>query len=112
MKIKSTISGSGQEGTTVLIPGQWTMIYASFFYNLKTLNAASVVINGASTDSSTHASPGYYSYIFSDSDVIKIGAGFIGQLRRLQVYSPASYLLDYGSIALYESFLKFIKSSL
>ena len=110
MKIKSTITSSGQEGPTVLVPGQWNMIYASFFYNVKTVNAASIILNGVTTDSAPYTNTGYYPSVFSNSDVIKIGAGFIGQLRRLQIYSPAAYLLDKSLFLFYWYLIKLTKA--
>jgi len=38
----------------------------------------------------------YESSIFSSSDRVRFGEGFIGQIRRIQVYSPAAFRVNSG----------------
>ena len=37
---------------------------------------------------------GYGSSVFSSSDRVRFGEGFLGELRRIQVYSPAAWRLN------------------
>lgn len=72
------------------------MIYVSFFYNdgvFPTLAKATVSVNGAEPDSDLNYF-GWPSGVFSIDDPIFIGMGFIGQLKRIQIYSPAAYELN------------------
>jgi len=97
-KIKNTIQTSSLTGGIPLSIGQWNWIYASIIYYNGIVATSLVSINGAfNVDTSPNVAPSYPSSVFSNSDQIRIGAGFIGQIRRFQVYSPGAYQLD-GSI--------------
>ena len=97
MKLQSTLPSSPTvtsiEGDTVLATGEWNMIYASFIWNDEFLLGATVSVNGAEPDSDLNYF-GWPSGVFSTDDPIFIGMGFIGQLKRIQIYSPAAYELN------------------
>lgn len=81
--------------TAALVPGEWNMVYVSYLYTVGGYGAAIIYLNtvgGISVVSGTvHGSS-----VFSNSDRVRFGEGFIGQLRRIQVYSPATFRLNTG----------------
>ena len=99
MKIKSSTindwSGPSEEGTTVLSLKEWNQVYVGFLITSGTYMATLVQINGGSVDSFPSITNGFTSAILSTSDIAYVGGGFVGQLRRLQIYSPAA--LAYSS---------------
>ena len=94
MKIKLRLQTEVAEGLSALPVGQWKMIYASFVYNDGVLAAALVSKDLPAADSASFTLSSYGTSAFSSSDKITIGAGFIGQLRRVQIYSPAAFEPD------------------
>ena len=97
MKLKSAIddsTGTSAEGTTVLQLGEWNQVYLSFLITSGWFTAALVQINGGPVDSFPSMTNGLGPAAFSTNDIVYIGAGFVGQLRRFQVYSPAALELS------------------
>jgi len=75
--------------------GQWTTIYAFYTFTKRGFGIAMVYINGVISNNlaSTFTAPDPSS-VFSLSDTISFRGGFYGQLKRLQVYSPAAVGLN------------------
>jgi len=69
--------------------GEWTTIYASYLYTFGGLAEAHVYINGVRAAGYPYASTTHGPSLFRNTDVIRVGPGFKGHLRRVQVYSPA-----------------------
>ena len=73
------------------------MIYVSYTYTYGGYGATNFYIDGSYVGPSlaTHTAYGANgNMVFSASDYVQFGAGFLGQLRRLQVYSPAAFRLN------------------
>jgi len=101
MKLKSYIETSGSEGVTALVQGQWSQVYMGCTYSAGGSAALTVHVDGVGTDSAPGIMRANAASIFSSADSIKIGGGFIGLLRRFQIYSPGAYQL--GSDSCYPS---------
>ncbi len=71
--------------------GVWTQIYVYYAFTSRGFGISMVYINGIMTNNiaSTLTAPNPAS-TFSLSDIIGFGGGFYGQLKRLQIYSPAA----------------------
>lgn len=83
--------------TTPLTLGKWAAIFVSYSYTYGGYGVANFYIDGALVDPAIATNTAYGANgntVFSTSDYVRIGAGFIGQLRRLQVYSPAAFRLN------------------
>jgi len=72
------------------------MIYIAFIETHEEFGTAIVTINGAEADGITETTYGIGHKHFSDQDKISIGPGFIGKLRRVQIFSPATAFLQQG----------------
>jgi hypothetical protein len=94
MKLKSVVDGTSAEGTKILKLGEWNQVYIAYLLTTGKFSAALVQINGGSVDSFPSKTVTFSSTSFSTNDNILIGVGFIGQLRRFQVYSPAAFELS------------------
>ena len=68
--------------------GKWTQIYASYIYTYGGIGEASVTIDGVLTSGSPAIPNGHGPGVFGTADTIGIGPGFVGQVRRIQIYSP------------------------
>jgi len=75
--------------TPAIQQGKWTMIYASYAYTYGGLGVAVVYINGVLATGNAVTASAYGPSVFTNADYIRIGKGFLGQLRRLQIFSPA-----------------------
>ncbi len=99
MKLKSAIipdaGGTSEEGTTALSLREWSQVYVGFLITSGAYMATLVQINGGPVDSFPSMTGGFGSAVLSTSDIAYVGGGFKGQLRRLQIYSPAA--LAYSS---------------
>jgi len=93
MTLKTTLQTKAAE-TAVIASERWYMVYVMAFYNDGALAAFSTSINGPAFASMDYTTSPYQHSDFSYSDLVKIGGGFIGQLRRFQIYSPGAYQLD------------------
>ncbi len=91
MKLQSTLNTKTQILKTVsLTLGEWAMIYATFDYLYGGLGVSMVYVNGVGAGFNPSVASAYGASSFSTSDTVKIG-GFLGQIQRVQVYSPAAY---------------------
>jgi len=72
--------------------GKWNMVHVSFLTTLKDQGFSKIIVNGASNEATytqiTNTLP--YSSCLTSS-AFTVGNGFIGELKRIQVYSPAAY---------------------
>lgn len=90
----SPTAANSAVGTTVLELGKWNQVYFSLLYTSGKFGEVLVQINGGPVDSFHSGTVSMSRTWFSTSDLIAIGSGFIGQLRRFQVYSPAALELN------------------
>jgi len=81
------------QGWIGLAVGRWTQIYIGCIYASSGIGAALIHIDGVHVDSSPNAIRLGASSIFSTADTIKIGGGFIGHVRRFQIFSPGAFQL-------------------
>jgi len=84
-----TLDTSQVISTTNIVVGKWEAI--QLFYTWTTGKAIVIYIfrDGAMIGSLYNVyTPGFPT--FTNTDTLRIGSGFIGQLRRIQIYSPAS----------------------
>ena len=81
----------------------WVTLYVVYTLTHGGYGVAKVYINGVDTTGLGATSNAPSPSIFSTSDILKIGGGFEGHLRRFQVYSPAAspYITSTGSIKNY-----------
>ena len=97
LTFKHIIQTSSATGAAILTLGRWHTIYISFIYSNGYVGTSLATIDDVYISSPAIFYPStYQSSIFTSSDKITIGAGFIGQLKRLQIYSPGVYQLDPG----------------
>jgi len=90
MTLKLNLDGTNSETSETVSVGEWTAIYAFYIFTQGGFGTTRVYIDGVI--------PALYPIIssspapsdFSTSDTVKIGGGFSGYLRRIEVYSPAS----------------------
>ena len=94
LSLKATIQTQSVDGTAVFGLGTWNLIYVSIIYNDGVFASIMASVNQGIPDCSTYIFNAYEPSVFSESDIITLGAGFIGQIRRFQVYSPAAFQLD------------------
>ena len=79
--------------TTAFVLGTWTMVFVSYSYSVGGYGASNIYLNGIRGPSAI-TTAGYGSSVFSTSDRVTFGEGFLGQIRRIQVYSPAAFRLN------------------
>ncbi len=87
--------------------GQWTQIYVFYSFTKGGYGISMIYLNGIMTNSiaTTSAAPDPSS-VFSLSDIIGFGGGFHGQLKRLQIYSPAAVGFNLAATdSIYREFL-------
>jgi len=82
-------------GTTlfpdVILVGQWTAIYVVYAFTSGGFGVSMVYIDGFLANSAALTTNGLSPSAFSTSDIVKIGQGFTGKLKRIQIYSPAAF---------------------
>ena len=96
-------TGVDQVGVKITSPQiplkKWTMIYASYIYPSGGLGISKVYINGVEGADQAKITSLAGPTAFSMADKIGIGPGFTGQIRRVQLYSPAPLeIQDPGNI--------------
>ncbi len=96
MTLKAEIEGVIQETSKTFNVGEWYWIYAAFFYNEGGLGASALYVNGG-LYLTPYTATAQGTLKLSTSDIVRIGAGFAGKLRRLQVYSPTAYRLNWST---------------
>lgn len=92
--LDTTLSAASAISLTL---GKWAMIFVSYTYTYGGYGSSNFYIDGAygNPGLGTHTAYGANgNTVFSASDYVQFGAGFVGQLRRLQVYSPAAFRLN------------------
>ena len=98
MYIQTEIDGFTAEVSTPISVGQWTMIYASYIYSVGGVGASEVYINGVEGDAHPIIQNAKGPSHFSNADILTVGPGWTGQLRRFQIYSPTTLRLFQGLI--------------
>jgi len=79
--------------------GEWTSIYASYIYTRGGLAKSVVHINGVKASEFVVSMPAKGTAVFGSNDIISIGPGLIGELKRVQIFSPAVLELKQGTCA-------------
>ena len=78
--------------TSPLLIGKWTMVYVSYFRTVKGQGFSKILLDGISEETSFTWVSGASDYSTCTAmSSIKVGNGFIGEIKRIQVYSPAAY---------------------
>jgi len=70
------------------------MVTVSYSYTFGNYGVSALYLNSELGPIKTGTA--YGSSIFSSSDRVRFGEGFVGQIRRIQVYSPAAFRVNYG----------------
>ena len=96
MKLKTWVGTSGTPMSGTFAIGQWVTVCVSYSLNRGPYAVSLLFINGGIYQgfASTYASS---NSALSALDTVKIGGGFTGQLRRMQIYSPGALALDAGT---------------
>jgi len=88
--ISTTITSP--ESTTLTL-GAWAMVYVSYSFTSGGYGASNIYVDGKKSGDAITVKA-YGSSVFSSSDRVRFGEGFIGQIRRIQVYSPAAWRVN------------------
>lgn len=103
-------SASSVEITPAINLGEWTMIYASYIYSYGGHGLSTVYINGVLTHRYAITATARGPSFFSNTDEICVGRGFIGNIRRVQLFSPTPLQLSQGifyfTLSSYKKILK------
>ena len=78
--------------------GEWTQIYASYTYTERGLGETLVFVNGVLAAGSPFTQTAHGPGVFGADDTISIGSGFIGKIRRVQIFSPAVLQIDSSNL--------------
>ena len=97
MKLKTWVGANSGSMTSTLVIGQWVTVYVAYSITQGTYGVSQLFLNGGMNDGFASMNTQPNSTALSASDTVKIGGGFTGQLRRLQVYSPAAFSLSKDS---------------
>jgi len=97
MRLKTKIKAGSAEMLQILSVGQWTTVYVVYTFTYGGHGFSKIYINGADALGIVAIIDAPRPSVFSNLDVVKIGRGFIGQLRRIQIYSPAASSFVTGS---------------
>ncbi len=87
--LRSKIDSASDYGANPLVPGEWTQVYIGILYGKEGLSSAVVHVNGIK-DSNPSVRTSGPAPIFSNLDVLTVGNGFNGHIRRFQIYSPGA----------------------
>jgi len=68
--------------------GQWAAIQIFYRWNYKDSGSAQVFRNNVQMFNAFAVIAAGFSSSFADTNFMRIGGGFIGQIRRIQIYSP------------------------
>jgi len=98
MTLQSAVDTTVAETNSILPLGQWKTIYIVYVSPYGGGEATVLYINGLQSTGYNFKQNAYVSSFLSPSDLTTIGAGFVGKLRRFQIYSPVAYQLDPGNI--------------
>jgi len=90
LRLKTTIRGSSHQVPQTLSLGSWAQVYVFYSFTSGAYGISKIYLNGIPTDGFAVVAVGTTPPVFSPTDVVKIGGGFVGHLKRLQVYSPAA----------------------
>ena len=77
--------------------GQWNTIYLVYAVASGGTGVARLYINGNQMSAGLNMQNVPNNSPFSNSDIIKIGGVFTGNLRRMQIYSPATFGTSQGT---------------
>jgi len=97
MKVRTWVGTSSVLMSSTFAIGQWVTVYVSYSLTQGGYGASLIFMTGGSYQgfASTYTPPN--STALSTLDTVKIGGGFTGQLRRMQVYSPGAFSLSTGT---------------
>ena len=100
MNLYTAVDGNSVKLTPKLNLGQWNMIYAAYTYSaggVGGVGVSLVIVNGVVASGHAKAIGVYGTTPFSNADKIYVGSGWTGQIRRFQVYSPATIRFEQGN---------------
>ena len=98
MNLYTAVNGNSVTLAPKLNLGQWNMIYAAYVYSAGGLGISLVTVNGVVASGYAKVTGAYGTTPFSNADKIYVGSGWTGQIRRFQVYSPATTRPEQGKI--------------
>ena len=90
MTLKLNLDSTSSETPQTVSMGEWTAVYVFYVFTQGGFGLARVYIDGAYTSATPSVFNSPAPSDFTTSDTVKIGGGFSGYLRRVQIYSPAS----------------------
>ena len=100
MTLKSAFKTAIAETASPLSLGKWNMIFVAYVNTHGGFGLTVIYVNGFQTTGYNSKLNEFVSSSLSSSDIITVGAGFIGKLKRLQIYSPSTYQLSSSIILL------------
>ena len=96
MKIRTTIHANTGVLPKQLVVGKWATVYVAYSFTDGGYGLSRVYINGEDTGSVVDISNAPSNSFFSTADFMRTG-GFIGHLRRIKIFSPASFGMSTGT---------------
>jgi len=110
MKLRTWVGTSNGIMPSTFAIGQWVTVYVSYSLTQGGYGVSLIFINGGIYQgfASIYTPPN--STTLSTLDTVKIGGGFTGQLRRMQIYSPGAFSLTTGIGKPFYSHRKFLIS--
>jgi len=97
MKLRTWVGTSSVLMSSTFTIGQWVTVYVSYSLTQGGFGISVFFINGGSYQSFASIYTPPNSTALSTLDTVKIGGGFTGQLRRMQIYSPGASFLNTGA---------------
>jgi len=96
MKIRTTIHATTGVLPTQLVVGKWATVYVAYSFTAGGYGLSRAYINGQDTGLVVDISNAPSNSVFSTADFIRTG-GFIGHLKRIKIFSPASFGMSTGT---------------
>ena len=97
MKLQTWVGTSSAAMSSTFTIGQWVTVYVSYSLTQGGYGVSQLFINGGISQAFASLYTPPNSTALSALDTVKIGGGFTGQLRRMQIYSPGAFSLSKGS---------------
>ncbi len=91
MTLKTFIDTGFMETTDTITPGEWNTIYVVYASTASGYGVSKIYINGVDNNGEAANSNSLDATMFTSNDIIQIGQGLVGELRRFRVYSPAPF---------------------
>ena len=91
MKLTIGLNLATQELEEIIPLKKWTSIYLAHGLSAGGPGYQRIYINGDPASNVINIDNAPSPSVFQDTDVIKIGGMFTGQIRRIQIYSPGTF---------------------